>query len=108
MTMTNPWIATMEPDKVEMALDRLRMEAGNGAERATAAMKYAQGDEHFALYLLLADNRCRRAIGMGIHDLGDYEWRDAYEDGRPLREAVLDCIGNDDTFSFLLNDIHGD
>jgi hypothetical protein len=52
-------------------------------------LEYAGGDEEFASYLDEANRLCERRLGgLGILDLPDYCWRDAYDDGVSPREAL--------------------
>lgn len=104
---TNPWVESLDPDQLQAALDRLRRNAGDHEPIATQAMQYARGDEHFALYLAMCARKCQRAIGVTIWDLADCLWRDWYDDGLPPREAVLECIERDDTFSVLFASMYG-
>ncbi len=75
------WIDTQDPEKVSTALAKLRTMSGHAADW----LNYAHGDERFALWLYLANTRCMRMAGVGVFDLADHCWRDAYDAGESPR-----------------------
>lgn len=95
------YLDTLPELKVERALERARSQAFR-APGGRDMLETAGGDERYALWLLIADAGCARRIGVGIFDLADHTWADAYENGDSPSTAVLDAIANDDTFSALL------
>lgn len=102
MTMTNTWLAAQDPAKIEAALGRVRERSGLGA--GTDYLDHAGGDEHFALWLAIADARAVRICGLGIFDIGDWTWADAYEDGWDPREAAIEALRADDTMGALFSE----
>lgn len=73
-------------------------------ERYGRVTRYADGDDAFAVWLVLVDRRITRAVGVGLFDLADWPMRDAYEGGMSPREAALEALANDDTFAGLLEE----
>ena len=59
---------------------------------------YASGDQKFTDFLVKADAALEARIGMGILDIADYAWRDAYEDSgleiddQSMKELIDDVI----------------
>lgn len=59
---------------------------------------YAGGDEKFTNFLVKVDAAVEARVGMGIFDLADYAWRDAFDDHgenideESLKELVTDFI----------------
>jgi hypothetical protein len=92
MTTTHhDWLTTQDPQAVAKALTKLTpddLERGNN-------------DPRFALWLKLVDRRMGRAIGLTHRDIGDWTWRDAFDDGVSPREAAFDALQADDTFGAL-------
>ena len=62
---------------------------------------YAGGDERYAAWLILCEISCSRKIGLGIFDLSDWTWADAYADGLSPTAAVLGALASDDTYAAL-------
>lgn len=83
------WIDTLDPIKVAAGLTKIRASAYGPAH---PALDYAGGDEHFALFLAVADSKCQRITGLGVFDLEDYLWRDAYDSGLSPSEALHGCL----------------
>jgi hypothetical protein len=89
------WLDDQPAEKVEAALQSLREQApGYIANEGT-------GDERFALWLRLVDKRMARVTGLGHRDIGDWHWRDAFEDGVSPSEAAREALAADDTFGGL-------
>jgi len=86
------WLTTQDPSKVEAAAATMPAEF---------AERYGNGDPYFALYLHLADRKCIRAVGVGIFDIADYLWHDAYTGGTTPSQAAREALENDDTLSAL-------
>lgn len=91
------YIDSLPELKVERALEHAR------SRRFTAAgggdmLALAGGDERYALWLLIADTKSVRTIGLSILDLSDWTWADAYADGTSPTEALREALANDDTF----------
>ena len=58
----------------------------------------ADGDETFAVYLILCNKHMIRRVGLGINDVEDYVWRDSFDaDIKPADavQAALDYMGAD-------------
>ena len=75
------WTETLSPERrrtLTATLDE------HGAEH----LRYAGGDREFAMFLLVADARCQRRLGVSIFDLEDACWRDFYDDGLTPAEAL--------------------
>jgi hypothetical protein len=96
------WIDTREaqdPQKLGTALDGYRAERAGRFARVAA---YDNGDERYGLWLALTDARIARAVGVGLFDLGDWNMYDAYADGMSPRDAAVEALRQDDTFSALV------
>lgn len=61
-------------------------------------MSYAGGDERFALWLFMCDKRVVAIVGLGLRDLSDWGWRDAFDSGSGPFEAARAALAEDDTF----------
>lgn len=97
------YLDTLPETKVERALERARSAGFTAFGRNM--LEYADGDERFALWLLIADAGMSKTVGVGIFDLADYDWVSAYGSGDSPRQAVRDALGNDDTYSALVNGV---
>lgn len=95
---TGTWIDSQPAEKIEAALQRMR----EHPERFERTSAYAGGDERFGLWLALVNKRLSNAVGLGLFDLGDWNIRDAYDDGMSPREAAAETLRNDDTYSVLI------
>lgn len=100
------YLDTRPTGQVEQALAKAR-ERGFRALGGRDMLAAASGDEKYALWLLIADTKCGGMIGLGIFDLADYVWADAYANGDSPRTAVLDALANDDTFSHFVREMGG-
>lgn len=78
--------------------DKAREEFRSGDARFERVRPHAGGDADFGIYLYVCDRICQAEIGVGIFDLSDYGWRDAFDDAAEPRDAVTAAIANDDTF----------
>lgn len=58
-------------------------------------LEYCGGDTAFAAWLQLVDDCIMDQLGVGVFDLTDYMWRDAYDDERSPADAVDDFIEAD-------------
>jgi hypothetical protein len=94
------YIDTMDPEKVEKNLDILR-----GRNWQTIGSRNwlteAGGDEKYALWLALCDQKMMRLIGLGIFDITDWAWADNYEAGTSPAEAAKEALMSDDTYAAL-------
>lgn len=96
MTIPNPWVQRLrgrDPEKYDAAREALSQ-----TDRGREYLQHAGGNADFALYLQQADRKCIRFVGIGIFDIGDYLWHDAYDGGVPTGEAVREALENDDTY----------
>lgn len=59
--------------------------------------------EQFALWLTLADIKAGRVAHIGIFDLEDFYWRDAFDNGDSPNSALKEALLNDDTFRHLFD-----
>jgi hypothetical protein len=100
----NDWLARQDPAKVAASLAKLRA-ARERNDRRTADYFRGLGetDEHFALWLALCDAACARMVGVGIFDIADWTWADAYGDGMSPREATGEALA-DDTYAEIFGD----
>lgn len=64
-------------------------------------LEAAGGDKDFALWMMLADGRVARRIGLGMFDIADWTWADAFESGTSPDEAAVEALSADDTFGGL-------
>jgi hypothetical protein len=55
-------------------------------------LQHADGDRDYAGFLLVADEICRRKVGLSIYDLADFCWRDAYDNGMAPGGALRDAL----------------
>jgi hypothetical protein len=55
----------------------------------------AGGDSEYAIWLVLCDQRCARAVGVGIFDLADWTWADAFESGASPADAVREALSEE-------------
>ena len=85
----NTWMASKPSDKIAEAIAKMNA-ATDMVTRSVC--EYAGDDEHFALWLNLANARVMRITSMTINDLPDYLWRDAYDEGMSPREAASDML----------------
>lgn len=92
------WLDEQDPAKVARALDAVRESEGFARWLDT----YAMGDERFALYLATADRWMTRRFMVGLSDLADWHWRDAYDGGQSPQEAVRECMSEDEIGADLL------
>jgi hypothetical protein len=99
------WIDTREqqdPQKIADALASYRRHKAAGTGPAARVGEHDTGDERYGLWLALVDARLSRAVGVGLFDLGDWNMRDAYEDGMSPRDAAHETLAQDDTYSALV------
>lgn len=59
-----------------------------------AWIEWAGGDREFALWLIYCDKRVTRAVGLGLRDMEDWLWRDAYDNNVTPANAVIDAFAN--------------
>ena len=71
------------------ALTRLRTRPG-----ARRAAHYADSDEAFELFLLVADIVFRRELGLNFADLADQPWRDWFDDERDPIQCATDLLSD--------------
>lgn len=84
------WIDTKDPADITANLDSLRaLDPDTSAGRLWAEhVRYAGSDLRFALWLLMVDRRFTRRFGLGIYNMPDWTWRDAYDSGMSPAEAT--------------------
>lgn len=46
----------------------------------------------FSEWMTIANERVYNEIGIGISELPDWNWRDAYDDGRSVKSAVKEFL----------------
>jgi len=49
-------------------------------------------DGTFNQWLAACDARLRFIVGVGVHDVGDYLWMDAYRAGQTVDETLADAV----------------
>jgi hypothetical protein len=81
------WLDTKDPEVIAAAIEKL---AGSNNPASKEIVDYAGGDLRFALWLYLVKKRCVTVLGLGIFDLEDWRWRDAYDAGSSPKEAFAD------------------
>jgi hypothetical protein len=91
------WISEQDPAKVESNKAKLR--EANWTTGSRNWLEVAGGNEDYALWLALCDRRCSRMIGLGIFDLEDWRWGDAFEGDYSPRDAVMECLSEDSIYS---------
>lgn len=84
----NTWLATKNSDQLATAMDRYLHDPRLERDRGYT------GDAWFGLWMHVANQKCQRLIGLGIHDLEDWTWRDAYDAGNSPFEALRDALGD--------------
>ena len=87
--MTNPWIESLTPARLQEGIDWV------SASRPEL-MDYAGGNAEFALWMAVVDQRMMKLIGLTSQDLADFPSRDLYEDGLTPREGVQACLAYND------------
>lgn len=92
------YLDTIDAAKITLALEKFRTE-GTYAEY----VRNAGGDENFAFWLRLVDAKMRKAVGVTHRDIGDWQWRDAYDNGYTPFEAARGALEDDDTFGALFD-----
>lgn len=96
------WLDEKDAAKVEIALGGMRDAAAAGNHAAETCIHHAGGDERYALWLFYADRRCGRLAGVGIFDLVDFGWHDAFTAGDSPRDAAREALESDDLFAPLM------
>jgi hypothetical protein len=91
------WITQQDPGKVAANIEKLA--AANWTTGGRNWLDYAGGNQDYALWLALCDSRCSRLIGLGIFDLEDWRWGDAFEGDYSPRDAVMECLSEDSIYS---------
>lgn len=89
---------TLNHDKQTQAVQAY--EAGEA--RYDRVRPYAGDDASFGVYLAVCDQVCLTIAGVGIFDIADYAWRDAYDDATAPRAAVREALGQDDVFRHMV------
>lgn len=83
------WIDTQDSLKVATAIASLCADKRILADNVSVN---PDTDGEFALWMVLADKRFTKRFGMGILDMPDFRWHDAFENGgspiEGLREAI--------------------
>ena len=81
------WLDTKPQDVVTDAVAQLASATGANAD---SIRSYADGDLRFGLWIHLVDKRCVTVLGVGIFDLEDWHWRNAYDSGSSPKDAFAD------------------
>jgi hypothetical protein len=68
------------------------MRENNWTARGRNWLDEAGGVEDFALFLYLADRWCRRISTLGIFDIDDWLWADAFEADRQPKECAIEAL----------------
>jgi hypothetical protein len=92
------WLDEQDQSKVEAALEKFRT-----SPSYEDAMRYAYGHERFAFWMHMADRTMIRRLGLGIHDIGDWNWRDAFDEGESPTAALMEALAADDTYSAMFS-----
>lgn len=99
--MSTTWLDTLDADKVEAALAKMRASQSYSVE---SCLRYAGNDERFALWLRQADLQAARRLGIGIFDLADWTWRDAYDAGDSPTDALFEALQSDDLYASFMGE----
>ncbi len=65
-------------------------------------LKYAGGDNEFALFLAFTDKRCMKLIGVDLFSLEDSMIRDMFDNGDTPQQAAVATILNDSLYSEMI------
>ena len=84
-TTVQTWTDRLPTDKVAAGIAKVHADSH-------PALDYAGGDDNFALFLAVADNKCQRITGLSIFDLEDHPWCDEFDDGSSPSEALHGCL----------------
>lgn len=100
--MPNTWIDKLPAAKLGPALAQL----GEHADRYADHLRYADGDDRFALWLALVDKRVWQLSGhaVSLFDLADWNSRDEYEAGTSPVRGAYEALANDDVGACILED----
>jgi hypothetical protein len=85
----NAWLDSKPADSVEKAIENL---VRSEIPANKSVVNYAGEDKRFALWLYLTDKRCLTQLGVGIFDLEDWHWRDAYDSNSSPKEALAHFV----------------
>ena len=96
--MMSDYLSTLNPTKVATAIENVRVSVN---PHVVQLREYAGGDLRFATWWLMVDRACMRKIGLTTHDIADYTWRDAYDDGMSPSDALADALASDDIYSMM-------
>lgn len=92
------WVSqNLSSEQIEAAFQVLRAEAPH------YITDYADGNEHFALYLRIVDGWLYREAGVTHRDLSDWTWRIAFDEGVRPKHAAEEALENDDTYSMVVS-----
>lgn len=92
--VTTSWLDSQPKDKIDAALESFRA----NESLYNDYLKWCNGDERFALWMLLVDRRIMRRVGVTSRDLSDFNSWDCYEAGYSPAEAAEECLEGDDTY----------
>jgi hypothetical protein len=98
--MESEWMQVQDPEKVEGMRQSLVAKDWTVAGRNWLDM--ASGDESYAMWLFLCDRRMGRMVGVGIFDIEDWTWADAYGWGASPSEACREALESSDTYGLLM------
>lgn len=85
------WIDDQPADKIDAALVKYRADTSIWSQDPRSD---SNGDERYGLWLMLVNVKMMRLVGIGYHDIEDWTWADAYEDGMSPSEAVREALAN--------------
>jgi hypothetical protein len=98
--LNNDWMQA-HADKVPGWIEQ--MESKGWVRNGTNWLQEASGDQEYALWLILCDQRCGRMVGIGIRDIEDWTWADAFESSQSPKDAVEEALENAGLDVSLLN-----
>lgn len=82
------YIDTLPAAEVASSIDEMRA-TEDGQSYIDRA---ANGDSHFALFMLLVDRKMMKVIGLGHRDIEDALWFEMYEDGMSPEDAIIEAF----------------
>lgn len=85
----NAWLKSKPEDKIARVIAKMVA----ATDRLSVDMRnYAGDDNEFCLWLWLCNDRIMRRLGVGLMDIEDWGWRDAYDSDLSPAEAVRDAM----------------
>ncbi len=83
--MTNAWIDNLPGPKLAEVVDK---------HGAALMERHHTDDVYFAIWLHTVDRAVRRRVLLGIDDLEDWGYRDAYDAGESPAEAAVEMLND--------------